>query len=617
MSQIDSAVIDEVRARADIVDIVSQYVTLKRTGSHFKGLCPFHGEKTPSFIVSPDKQIYKCFGCGAGGNVFTFLMAQQQLSFGEVVRDLARQYGVVMRYEEADSEAEQFRMVLRKLNQAASLFFQAQLADPEMGREARTYLEGRGVSEAFQQRFQLGYAPNSWQALWDHLRAEGFEPTQLEKSGLFKPSERKPGFYDFFRHRVMFPIVGVNGDVLAFGGRTLDPELGAKYINSPETEIYTKGQHIYGLQLAKSAIRQKDRVILAEGYLDVMIAHQYGFAETVAGLGTALTPAQARQLLRFTNSKTVIMAYDADNAGQKATERSAEVLQEVSGDIPVRLQVMRIPDQEDPDTFLRKYGAEAFEQLLQQATAFSAHAFERILARHDLHNPVDKSMAAKACVDELLKIRDPVLQDEYVRYVAARLEIEEVALRDQIRQVRRKAGYQAKKQQQRFQPGQERTGRTPAPLPAQGPQRDFISELGLIYLLLEFPQAQAIVLEVLQPLQFLDAANEELRQYLVSMAEAGLDLNWQDLFIAFPEADMHQRLTEIIENPAFKQLDFEKSLADFSRNVKLKCLGLQMNRLSTEIQQAEQAGDQQEYQTLMHHYLELMQDFSRLKHTNQ
>ncbi len=613
MSRIEQAVIDEVRERADIVDIVSQYVTLKRTGANYKGLCPFHPEKTPSFTVTPDKGIYKCFGCGAGGNVFTFLEEQQQQSFAEIVRELARQYGIPMRYsEESNSEEEIFRNTLRQINQQALQFFQQQLNDPEQGHEARAYLKQRGVQEHFIQRFQLGYAANDWQMLIEHLRRQGIKDEALEKSGLFKRSDKSNRLYDFFRHRIIFPILSLNGDVIAFGGRTLDPDLGAKYINSPETEIYSKGKNVYGIHLAKQAIRKKDRVILVEGYLDVISAHQAGFEETVAALGTALTQAQSRQLLRFTDSKTLIMSYDADAAGQKAAEKGAEILEQITQGIPMRLQVLQIPDKEDPDTFLQKFGAEAFEDLLQNAKAFSAYYFDQLLNRNDLKSSVGKSIAAKACIEALLKMQDPVLQDEYVRYVASRLEIEESALRDQIRQSRRKNYYQQKKQDQQNPESDSQLSNPAIPV-----KKDYISELGLLFLMVQHPEKSDQTLPELQELRFLDLENEELRQYLVAMSEADIRLQWQDLFVAFPDRHMHQRLTEIMENPAFEQLDYEKSLADFSRNVKLNCLSLKMKGLSREIQAAEEANQHEHYLELMQHYIALTQDCSRLKHISQ
>jgi DNA primase len=620
---IDNAVIDEIRERADIVDVISQYVSLKRTGARFKGLCPFHSERTPSFTVNPDLQIYKCFGCGAGGNVFTFLMSQTQQSFGEVVKELARQYGVRLVFTEEEVGAEQFRVTLRRINQEASLFFQWLLKHPEQGEVARSYLKERGIEPYTQQRFGIGYAANDWHKLQDHLRGKGFSAEELEKSGLFKAYEKKDGLYDLFRHRVMFPIIGINGDVLAFGGRTLDADTGAKYINSPETEIYVKGQHIYALNLAKQAIRDKDRVMLMEGYLDVISAHQHGFEESVAALGTALTPQQARQLLRFSESKTILMAYDADSAGQKATDKGSEVLEQIAAGTPVRLKVLNIPDSEDPDTFLRKFGAQAFEDIINQARPYTAYYLDKLLANHDLSNPVDKSMAAKAGMTALMKMPDPVLRDEYLRYLADRLEIDESALREQIQQTRGgSAGFQRGNQNFKGKPKgpfNKGKGRRDEPPPAPPPQPlpvrniEFISELGLLHLLLRFPDQLDLTAAALRDMSFEDPQLEELRQYLLPMAEAGLELAWQDLFVAFPETAMHQRLSEMMENVAFQSLDFDKSLADFSRNVKLKCLGIEIERLSAEIQQAERVADRALCNELMQRYMELMQSFTRLK----
>lgn len=629
MAQIEQTTLDEVLTRADIVDVVGQYVTLKRTGAHYKGLCPFHGEKTPSFIVSPDKQIYKCFGCGAGGNVFSFLMNYQQQNFAEVVRDLARQYGIQVRETHVDSQEEQLRVVLRKINQEANLFFQSCLQHPQQGAGARDYLLQRGISEEVLQRFQVGYAPESWNALRDYLFKHNFSEEHLRDCGLFKTSEQSGQLYDFFRHRVMFPILSLNGDVLAFGGRTLNPDLGAKYINSPETPIYVKGRHVYGLNLAKRSIREKDRVVLAEGYLDVITAHQYGFEETVAALGTALTPDQARQLLRFTESKQVLMAYDADAAGQKAADRGAEVLMELTRDTLLRLNVVQIPDQEDPDTFLHRFGPEAFETVLTQAKDYFLYAFDKTLQDYRPDNPVDQAMASKACVEILMKIKDPVLRDAYVQMLAERLSIDETVLRDQIRQMRKQSVSSYKKREKRREKNHQDANVVTGDgvsmsLPEAEPQisirqalkdKCFVSELGLLKLLMDFSAEREQVLLVLSDLPFYDPQNEVIKEYLLSMYTVGVSVQWQELMLTFPEAPMQERLSEMMENPAFQSLDIEKSLADFSRNVKLKCLGLQMKRVSADIQQAERDADREACQDLMQEYMELTTSYTRLKQT--
>ncbi len=616
MAQIEQTTLDEILARADIVDVVGQYVTLKRTGAHYKGLCPFHGEKTPSFIVSPDKQIYKCFGCGAGGNVFSFLMNYQQQNFAEVARDLARQYGIQVRETRVDSVEEQLRVTLRKINQEANLFFQACLQEGSQGEMARHYLEGRGVSLTIQQRFQVGYAPESWNALRDYLLKRSFSEEHLKQCGLFKVSEQSGQLYDFFRHRIMFPILSLNGDVLAFGGRALNPDVGAKYINSPETPIYVKGRHVYGLHVAKRAIRQKDRVVLAEGYLDVITAHQFGFEETVAALGTALTPDQARQLLRFTESKQVLMAYDADAAGQKATDRGAEVLMDLTRDTLLRLNVVQIPDQEDPDTFLHRFGAAAFEAVLGSAKDYFLYAIDKVLAHYQPENPIDQAMASKACVEILMKIKDPVLRDAYVQMLAERLRVGESVLRDQIRQVRQQSTRTYKRRKAR-QEHAEVEPSTPIPTSLTTALRDkyFVSELGLLKLLMDFPGERERVLSALADLSFEDPHNEVLREYLLSMYTAEVSVQWQELMLTFPEPSMQQRLTEMMENPAFASLDGEKSLADFSRNVKLKCLGLQMERVSADIQQAEKDADREACHVLMQKYMELTTSYTRLNQT--
>lgn len=615
-AKLDPAVIEEIRQRADIVDIISQYVSLKRTGNRYKGLCPFHSEKTPSFVVSADRQIYKCFGCGAAGNVISFLMNYQNQSFMEVIRELAQITGVRLVFSEAFEVQEQFKNTLRRINQEACQYFEWLLHHPQYGEEGRAYLQQRRVSEQMQKRFQLGFALDSWQGLLEHLRGKGFSPEELEKSGLFGQSERTEGLYDLFRHRLIFPIVSVNGDVLGFGGRALSAGVPAKYINSPETEIYQKGQHVYGLNLAKNAIRERDQVLLMEGYLDVITAHQYGFEHAVASLGTALTPMQARQILRFTESQQIIMCYDADPAGQKATDRGADVLAEVMGEMALRIQVITIPDREDPDTFLHSRGADAFAQVLDAAQPLVEFRLDRALAGFQLDNPLDKALAAKAAIAILKSVQEPVYRDECIRQVAARLQVDEGVLREQLAQELRKHGKSS------YPRGKDGTRASAYPasrtagsafISTDARDKLYRSELGLLYLMLQYPQERQRVASALQELSFLDAWHEYLRRYLVELQFQGYAFEWQQLFAVFPESEIHQRLVEMMESEHLKGLDFEKSLADFIRNVKLECLNRQISQLSQQIQQAEAEQNQEAYLLLMRDYMEQIKVLAQLR----
>jgi DNA primase len=616
-SRLDPGVIEEIRQRADIVDIISRHVSLKRTGFRYKGLCPFHSEKTPSFTVSPDKQIYKCFGCGAAGNVISFLMNHNQQSFMDVIQELAQQTGVRLVFSESFAQSEQFRNVLRRINLEAAQYFEWLLHHPLHGEEGRAYLEKRQISPDMQKRFQLGFTLNRWTQLYDHLHGQGFSREELSQSGLFRQKEGSQSLYDLFRYRLIFPIVSVNGEILGFGGRALEPEAPAKYINSPETELYQKGQHVYGLHLAKKEIRARDQALLMEGYLDVITAHQYGFEHAVAGLGTALTPMQARQILRFTDSQQILMCYDADQAGQKAADRGADVLSEVSADLSLQIRVVAIPDQEDPDTFLHSQGAQAFQQAIENAVPLMEFRINRALKGLSLNSTLDKALAARAAIQILKTIQLPVYREECIRLVAARLQIEEGPLREQLNQEMRR--------RKKMTPASTRTSSS-GDKNAENPWSAFISsgehdklygsESGLLYLMLQYPEHRAQTAQVLGELVFADPWHEYLRQYLLELQGQGYQFEWQQLFAVFPDPGIHQRLVDLMESEPLKGLNFNKSLADFVRNVKLECLNRDISALTKQIQQAEATRDHSTYMNLMQDYMEKTKAQAQLRQKN-
>ena len=323
MAGFGADVLDDIRARVDIVELVGQFVNLKRAGENWKGLCPFHTERTPSFTVNPKRGIFHCFGCGAGGDAFRFLMRHDRLAFPEAVRALAERTGVVLAASrEAEPEAAGKLEALRRVMALAAEFYSRSLWEAG-GAKAREYLDTRGVDPEVARRFGLGYAPASWDALLSRMKAEGIGDDLLVQAGLVLPRQTGSGFYDRFRGRLLFPIRDTQGRVVAFGGRALAGEE-PKYLNSPETPLYVKGQILYALDVARAAMRERGRAILVEGYLDCLMAHQHGFTETVAALGTAFTPAQLGLLRRHADE--VIALFDADAAGQKAASRIEEMM---------------------------------------------------------------------------------------------------------------------------------------------------------------------------------------------------------------------------------------------------------------------------------------------------
>ena len=368
-------IIEEVRMKNDIVDVISQYVKLTRKGSSYFGLCPFHNEKTPSFSVTPSKQMYYCFGCGAGGNVYNFIMEYENYSFGEALSHLADRAGVelpkIEYSREAKEKAEQ-RAALLEINKLAAQYFYYQLRR-ESGKTAHGYLLGRGLSEETIRKFGLGYSDKYSDDLYKYLKSKGYSDDLLRESGLFNVDERR-GMYDKFWNRVIFPIMDVNNRVIGFGGRVMGDGK-PKYLNSPETKIFDKSRNLYGLNVARTT--RKNYLILCEGYMDVIAMHQAGFTNAVASLGTALTSGHASLVKRYT--KEVLLLYDSDGAGVRAALRAIPILREAG----VTSRVVSLKPWKDPDEFIKNEGAEAFEERLNQAMdsfMFRVHIAEQDFA---------------------------------------------------------------------------------------------------------------------------------------------------------------------------------------------------------------------------------------------
>jgi DNA primase len=420
--------VDEVRAAADIVRIVGDYVKLRKAGANLVGLCPFHQEKTPSFAVHPTKQIFHCFGCGVGGDVFKFIMLLENLTFPEALRRVAEKVGITLREtagdETYDPQARE-RAILYKMHEAAAKFFAAQLTGTSEGRLARAYLADRGLSDEAIGCFRLGYAPSDGQALMRHLREAGFASESFEKSGLILRDAERDRFYDRFRRRVIFPIANESGKVVAFGGRALGDDQ-PKYLNSPETPIYTKGRVLYHLDRAAPAIRKLDYAILVEGYMDCIAVAVSGQQNVVASCGTSLTEAQVRLLGR--SSRRVVVNYDPDTAGVAATERSLALLLEEGFEV----RVLSLPEGLDPDAFIRKQGAAQYGRLLAAAPMYLDYLTERAATRHDTARPEGKVAAANAVLPYIARVPSPMLRAELANRLAERLRLDERLLREEL-----------------------------------------------------------------------------------------------------------------------------------------------------------------------------------------
>ena len=402
-------IIEEVRMKNDIVDVISQYVKLTRKGSSYFGLCPFHNEKTPSFSVTPSKQMYYCFGCGAGGNVYNFIMEYENYSFGEALSHLADRAGVelpkIEYSREAREKAEQ-RATLLEINKLAAQYFYYQLRR-ESGRTAYGYLTGRGLSDETIRKFGLGYSDKYSDDLYKYLKGKGYSDELLRESGLFNVDERR-GMYDKFWNRVIFPIMDVNNRVIGFGGRVMGDGK-PKYLNSPETKIFDKSRNLYGLNVARTT--RKNYLILCEGYMDVIAMHQAGFTNAVASLGTALTSGHASLVKRYT--KEVLLLYDSDGAGIRAALRAIPILREAG----VTSRVVSLKPWKDPDEFIKNEGAEAFEERLNQAMdsfMFRVHIAEQDFA---MDAPQGQNQFFERCAEMLLELSDELERNLYIEAI--------------------------------------------------------------------------------------------------------------------------------------------------------------------------------------------------------
>lgn len=425
---IPESIVDEIRARADIVDVIGEHVPLKRAGKDLVALCPFHHEKTPSFYVVPSKGIYKCFGCGESGNIFTFLMKRGGLSFPEAARELGHKVGVDVPDERVARTTDDPHRALYEAVAFADDFFRRNLADAETGAKARKYLVDRGTPEAAVQRFGLGYAPDAWRALREEAHRHGMDDALLIDAGLTKESERGEEPYDRFRDRLVFPIAELGGRVIAFGGRVLGRAGDGvpKYLNSPETSIYHKGDLLYGLNWSRGAIRREGVALIVEGYMDYVSLAGRDIEHVVAGMGTAMTEAQANLLARYTGK--ALLLYDSDTAGLKATFKTADALLQVG----VHPLVVTLPQGEDPDSLVRRGGADAVRSLLQEAV----DVVERKLVLLEQRGFFGDIEGVRRSLDRLLPTLratvDPALRDIYIARIAQRTGVRRETLEQEL-----------------------------------------------------------------------------------------------------------------------------------------------------------------------------------------
>jgi len=561
MPLIPEETLERIRDAADIVDVVSEHVQLGKKGRNFFGLCPFHDEKSPSFSVNPDRQIYHCFGCGVGGNVFRFIQEVDRVTFVEAVKYLSERTGISLPERSGSSRDEtEAADLIYRANDLAYKYFHHMLLNDDSGAAAREYLQARRLTSETIERFGLGYAPSNWDGLLKVAGRRSLNPQVMEQSGLALPRQNGGGYYDRFRDRVTFPIANLSNRTIAFGARALQPDAEPKYLNSPETAIYHKGRVLYGLSDTRDAVRRQDCVLVVEGYMDLISLVQAGIQHVAATSGTALTEDHARLLARYAHQ--VVLLFDGDAAGSTAAMRGLEIL--LGTDLDAR--VVSLPPEHDPDTFVQEHGSDALLERTERAQSVLDFYLEQLALRHDLSSVEGKSRAVATLRPLLAKIRDAVRRDLLLREVAQRLSVDEQALRQEL---------QASVQQQR---APRRTGDESAQPAVPDPPRH---ELEFIGLLLNFPHYIADTAGQLPPEALGDTRTQALCRLLFERQAQGRSIDL-GMIINELEDDALSRLVTQCAVQGFDEEQVERQWRDY-------VLHFQKSSLQTRIAAARQA----------------------------
>ena len=440
--RIPREVVEAIKDRCDIVDLIGSYVTLRRAGSNYNGPCPFHSERTPSFTVFPDSQSFFCFGCEAGGDVFTFIMRSENLDYPNAIEFLAKRTGVDIPRSAEEERKGLSRKRVYEMNLIAARFFRECLFDPVLGREGMAYLqEKRGLSVPVIRRFGLGFAPNDFTSLVTVLKKEGYTDQEMKEAFLCGISQKSGRAYDYFRNRIMFPVIDTTGNVVAFSGRDVGGDSKAKYLNSSDTPGFQKRKHLYALNFAKNHC--SDELILCEGNMDVVALHAAGFENAVASLGTALTDDHARIMAKYT--QRVILAYDSDEAGQRAAHRAMGIFAKVGLDV----RILQMDGAKDPDEYIKKFGADKFRQLLKKSSTGFNFKLESVLARHDVTRPEEKIKAAAELCEIISRVYASAEREVYIHAVSERLGISTDSLKGDVERLQRIHAKEGRQQQSR------------------------------------------------------------------------------------------------------------------------------------------------------------------------
>lgn len=573
---IPDELIDRIREGADIVSVISEHLSLKKTGQNYTGLCPFHSEKTPSFIVSPTKQIFHCFGCGAGGNVFHFLMKYENLTFPQAVRSLSERAGIkIPEVNKRDEKIEDAKEPLYKANELAMEFFSRNLAEAKEGEKARQYLEKRGIERKAIQEFNIGYSLPQWDASYRHLRQKGIETAALEKAGLIIRKDSGDGFYDRFRDRLIFPIFDLKKRVIGFGGRVLDSSL-PKYINSPESPIYIKGENLYCLEKARQEIGKRGYLLIVEGYLDAIMTYQKGIKNVSATLGTALTPGHLRLIKRFTSN--IVLAFDPDSAGKKAAIRSASLFIENG----MKAKVASLSEGTDPDTFLREKGVDAFVDKLKNSEKLLDFVIIETKGKEAL-NAIDEKIRV---VDEVLplisRLPNKIERNAYIRRLAEELQLDEKDIFAELENRAQKKGYKLEDKKQSLKTGTAHSG-----IQRRMGHSGAKAEEMLIHLMLNDESIAKRVKDHLSPDDFKEPLLKRLTGIIYNVIESGKEFN-----TVFKTEDAE--MASLFSALSMRELDYddrEQSFYDCVQKIKGAGIKEKMKNLQEKLRTAEKNGD--------------------------
>ena len=583
--------IDQVRLASDVVDVVSGYVTLKKRGKNYFGLCPFHQEKTASFSVNPDLQIFHCFGCGAGGNVFTFMMRVESLTFPESVRLLAKAAGIVLPEEEEDFGQLQEKEALFYANNLANEFFMANLVREAEAGPARRYLAERGLTEEAFARFGIGYSLNKWDGLLQHAAGKSVNPELLVRAGLVLHKEGG-GMYDRFRGRITFAIHSLSKQVVAFGARRIIQDDSPKYINSPETDVYQKRYILYGLHLAREAVRQAGGIVIVEGYTDLISLHMAGIQEVVATSGTALTDEHARLMRRYTANATIL--YDGDSAGAAASLRGADILLASGFDVKISL----LPGGKDPDEFVRENGAEAVRKQIQQGMALIDYKMQTLEQKGLLRTPSQKAESTRELISSIAKIADTIQKSFLLRDLAEKLNVEEAVLWTEVRKIENRTRLQVR-------PGGEKGQ------PFKGDRflesKRGAAEVGLLEVALTQSELLPRILALITAEEFIHADIRAVFESLELDALEGVPFDIQRYFTMIREPQVAERISRALEQ-LHKPSHPARFAFDCLNTIRIVKLDARIEALRSQMKSGEKVAEE-----VMREYREAVEERKRLE----